>query len=226
VEFDVHLSSDGVPVVIHDTRLARTTSGRGRLYRHTFTELRKLDAGSWFNRRFPARARAHFVGRKIPSLREVLDWVRARGCRAFLEIKQPRFLYRSIEAKVLEEIRRAGVGENTIVISFHLRTLRRLRELDPGMSLGIVFVRPLLVLARTERVKAGTILPHGASATRRLIRRAHRAGLRVIAWGLDEPAGMRRCLAEGADGIITRYPAKLREIRESLTRAAEGAATG
>lgn len=216
VEFDVHLSSDGVPVVIHDTRLARTTSSRGRVYRHTFAQLRKLDAGSWFNRRFPARARSRFVDRKIPSLAEVLDWVRARGCLAFLEIKQPRLLYPDIEEKVLEAIHHAGVGERTTVISFHLPTLRRLRTLDPQISVGIDFVRPLWALRHAKRLTAGTILPHWAATTRRLIRRAHRCGFRVIVWGLDEPLGMRRRLLDGADGIITRYPAMLRAIRDSL----------
>jgi glycerophosphoryl diester phosphodiesterase len=212
IEFDVHLSRDGVPVVIHDARLERTTSGRGRVRDQTAAALARLDAGSWFNRRFPARARARYAGARIPRLAEVLEWVRARRCAAFLEIKQPRRIYRGIEAKVLDEIYRAGAQQFTTVISFHWPALRRVRRLDSRIALGIDFTRPLLAAVRAKRISAGTLLPHGRFAGRRWIARAHRAGLRVLAWGLDDPAWMRRAIANGVDGIITSFPAVLRGI--------------
>jgi glycerophosphoryl diester phosphodiesterase len=211
IEFDVHLSRDGVPMVIHDARLNRTTSGRGRVRQYTAAALARLDAGSWFNRRFSARARARYTACRIPCLAEVLRWVRARRCQAWLEIKQPRLPYRGIEEKVLEQIYAAGTERITTVISFHLPTLRRIRRLDSSIPLGIDFTRPLLAVARARKVSAGTLLPHGRFAKRRWVARAHRAGLRVVVWGLDDPAAMRRALASGVDGIITSYPALLRK---------------
>jgi len=77
IEFDVHLSADGVPVVIHDMRLDRTTSGKGLLRKHTLAALRRLDAGSWFNRRNPAKARVSYSAQRIPLLAEVLAMARA-----------------------------------------------------------------------------------------------------------------------------------------------------
>lgn len=216
IEFDVHLSADGVPVVIHDARLDRTTSGSGWVREHTAGVLKRLDAGSWFNRRYPVRARTRYAGRKIPLLAEVLEWVSARKCLAFVEIKQGGNAYRGIEAKVLEEIHRAGTAPLSTVISFHLPTLRRLRQLDSRIALGIDFTRPLLAARRARAVGAATLLPHWAFASRRFIRRAHRAGMRVIVWDLDQPQWMRRKISDGVDGIITRYPAKLREIRADL----------
>jgi glycerophosphoryl diester phosphodiesterase len=212
IEFDVHLSRDGVPVVIHDARLERTTSGSGRVRDVTAATLARHDAGSWFNRRFPDRARGRYVGARIPQLAEVLEWVRARRCPAFLEIKQPRRIYHGIEAKVLDEIYRAGAQHLTTVISFHLPTLRRIRRLDSRIALGIDFTRPLWAIARAQKLAAGTLLPHGRFARPRWIARAHRAGLRVVAWGLDDPASMRRAIANGVDGIITSFPALVREI--------------
>jgi glycerophosphoryl diester phosphodiesterase len=213
IEFDVHLSRDGVPVVIHDARLNRTTSRRGRVRQHTAAALARLDAGSWFNRRFPARARARYSACRIPRLAEVLRWVRAQRCQAWLEIKQPRLLYRGIEEKVLEQIYAAGAERFTTVISFHLSTLRRIRRLDSSISLGMDFTRPLLAVPRAKRVSAGTLLPHGRFANRRWVARAHRAGLRVVVWGADDPVSMRRAMANGVDGIITSYPALLHTIR-------------
>ncbi len=212
IEFDVHLSRDGVPVVIHDARLNRTTPGRGQIRQHTAAALARLDAGSWFNRRFPARARARYSACRIPRLAEVLRWVRAERCQAWLEIKQPRLPYRGIEEKVLQQICAAGAERFTTVISFHLHTLRRIRRLDSSIPLGIDFTRPLLAVPQAKRISAGTLLPHGRFANRRWVARAHRAGLRVVAWGLDDPASVRRALANGADGIITSFPALLRTI--------------
>src|ERR1043166_8521546 len=83
IEFDVRLSADGVPVIIHDAWLHRTTSGRGRVRHHTLQALQKLDAGSWFNRRYPPRARPAYSRCKIPSLAQALDWVRDRKCLAY-----------------------------------------------------------------------------------------------------------------------------------------------
>jgi glycerophosphoryl diester phosphodiesterase len=214
IEFDVHLTRDNVPVVIHDARLERTTAGRGRVSDLTAVALSRLDAGSWFNRRFPQRARAEYAECRIPRLDEVLNWIRARGCTAYLEIKQPRPRYRGIGEKVLEEIYRAGVEQKVTVISFHLPTLRRIRRLDSRMALGIDFVRPLLAVARARVIRAETLLPEWRFATRRWIVRAHRAGFKVVVWGLDAPRWMQRRISHGVDGIITSFPAVLRGIRD------------
>lgn len=217
IEFDVHLSADGVPVVIHDARLERTTSASGRVGRETAAALRRLDAGSWFNRRFPARARARYAGLKIPLLIEALAWVRQRRCLAFLEIKQGRLtLYPRIEERVLDEIERSGVQPYLTVISFHRPTLGRLRQLDSRIPLGIDFTRPLLAVRRARALRATSVLPHWAFVSPRFIRRAHQAGLRVIAWDADQPQEMKRALVNGVDGVVTRYPALFAELRHSV----------
>ena len=74
IELDVHLSSDGVPVVIHDETLERTTDGHGRVTERTWKELRTLDAGR---------------GERIPSLEEVVTWAVAGSIGLSVEIKQP-----------------------------------------------------------------------------------------------------------------------------------------
>jgi glycerophosphoryl diester phosphodiesterase len=218
IELDVHLSADGVPVVIHDARLERTTSGSGWVRAYRASALRRLDAGSWFNRRFPSRARYRYAGAKIPLLREVLAWAGERKCWAFVEIKEGGEAYPGIEAKVLAEIERAGARALTTVISFDLPTLRRLRQIDSRASLGLDFTRPLLAIRRAKSVQAATLLPHWAFASRRLLRRAHREGMRVIAWNLNQPRWMRRRIADGVDGIITNFPARLAEIRARLCK--------
>ncbi len=222
IEFDVRLSADDVPVVIHDTRLDRTTSGRGRVRELNLAALRRLDAGSWFNRRYPARARGAYVGPKIPLLSETLAWIRERRCLGFVEIKKGRHPYPGMEEKVLEEIHRARVVPLVTLISFDLKTLQRLRQLDTRVSLGIDFTRPQLAVRRARSIKARTVLPHWAFASHRFLKRAHDAGLRVLVWDLEEPRWMRRKIADGVDGIITNRPASLAEVVRSLSSVAPG----
>jgi len=212
IELDVRLSSDGVPVVIHDPRLGRTTSGHGWVSEHRANALRRLDAGSWFNRRFPEKARHRYVGAKIPLLSEVLAWVGQHKIQVFVEIKRGRGTYPGIEAKVLEEIERAGIRGLVTIISFHLRTLRRVRELDSYLSLGLDVSRSLLAIRRTRSLEGKAILPHWAIASRRFIRRAHGQALRVFTWTVDHRARMERMIAAGVDGIITNYPSRLADV--------------
>lgn len=226
IELDVHLSADGVPVVIHDARLDRTTSGTGRVGGETLASLRRLDAGSWFNRQFPSKARPRYGGLKIPLLAEVLAWARERKCLAFVEIKQGRTLYPGIEEKVLEEIDRAGRRELTTLISFHIPTLRRLRRMDSRISLGIDFTRPVLAIRRARSLEVTSVLPHWAFATRRFLDRAHRAGICVLVWDLDQPRWMYRKVLDGVDGVVTRYPAKFAKIRKSLRSIRQPTAVG
>lgn len=212
IEFDVHLSGDGVPVVIHDARLRRTTSGVGLVSDYPAASLRRLDAGSWFNRRHPTMARPIYMGLRIPLLAEVLAFVKRSGCLAFIEVKQPKVPYPHIEERVLVEIHRAGAGSLATVISFDLPTLQRLRQLDSRIALGLDCTRTLLAIRQAQSAGATMVLPHWAFCSRRFIHRAHRGGLQVVVWGLDHRTGMERKLADGVDGIITRYPARMAEL--------------
>jgi len=217
VEFDVHLSSDGVPMVIHDPRLDRTTSGRGLVCEHRASALRRLDVGSWFNRRFPSRARQRYAGARIPLLAEALGWVRARKCLAFLEIKDAAA---GTEDQVLEEIEEAGVQSLVTVISFDLASLRRIRQLDSRVALGLDTSRPAAGGAAIRQAKslgAAALLPFWAIASRRFIRQAHQNSLRVFAWTVNQPRWMRRRILDGVDGLITNYPARLEEVRSAVS---------
>lgn len=212
IEFDVRLSKDDVPVVIHDPTLWRTTSARGRVRGQTLTELKQLDAGSWFNRRFPDLADPSYDGQQIPTLAETLAWVRSRQCLAYLEIKGGWLTCPGIEEQVLAEIHRAEVLPLVTVISFHQARLRRLRRLDPQIAVGIDFTQPLAAVRLARSIGAQTVLPSGRFAKRAFITRAHRAGLDVVVWGVDRVLSMRCKIVVGVDGIITGYPGRLATV--------------
>jgi glycerophosphoryl diester phosphodiesterase len=152
------------------------------------------------------------VGAKIPLLAEVLAWVRQHRMLAFVEIKGSRKAYPGIEAKVLDEIERAGVRRLATIVSFDLATLRRVRKLDSRISLGLDVSRSLLALWRARSLAGKAVLPHWAIASRGFIRRAHKYSIRVFPWTVDQPARMERRIADGVDGIITNYPGRLAEV--------------
>jgi glycerophosphoryl diester phosphodiesterase len=156
------------------------------------------------------------VGAKIPVLAEVLAWARQHKLFAFVEIKAGRNSYPGIEAKVLDEIERAGVRRLTTIVSFDFETLRRVRQLDTRISLGLDVSRSLLAIRRVMSVAGNAVLPHWAIGTRRFVRRAHKQSLCVVSWTVDQPARMERKIADGVDGIITNYPAKLAEVLSRL----------
>jgi len=213
IEFDVQLSSDEVPVVIHDARLSRTTSGSGWVWEHRASVLRRLDAGSWFNRRYRLRARERYAGARIPLLAEVLHWVKTRQCLAFIELKDYR---PGGAARVLEEIDRAGVWHAVRVVSFDLPSLQLARDLSGQARLGLDFSGRLAPVRRALELGAETLLPHWAIASRGLVRRAHRVGLQVVPWTVNYPLHMRRKILDGVDGLITNYPAKLSAVLDGL----------
>jgi len=216
IEFDVQLSSDGVPMVFHDARLARTSSGSGWVFEHRASVLRRLDAGSWFNRRHRLRARERYAGARIPLLAEVLQWVKVRQCLAFVEIKDYR---PGAVATVIAQIERAGLWNLVRVVSFDLPSLQNVKALSHQARVGLDFSGRLLPVRRALAVGADALLPHWAIASRGLIRRAHRAELQVIPWTVNYPLHMRRKILDGVDGLITNFPARLTEVLGRLEKA-------
>ena len=98
IELDVHLTKDDQLVVIHDEKVNRTTSGKGRVRDLRLAELKQLDAGSWFDRQFKGEA--------IPTLKEVLKLLNNENFTGFLniELKTDIINYPGIEEKVVELI--------------------------------------------------------------------------------------------------------------------------
>lgn len=117
IEMDLHISSDGEVVVMHDDDLDRTTDGAGPIGDRTLAELRALDAGSWFD--------PHFAGTRLPTLREVFSLLERYDGRAYLELKT------APPGPVLSLVREAGLLERVFFWSFNRQFLVDLREMCP-----------------------------------------------------------------------------------------------
>lgn len=205
IEFDVHLSKDDVPVVIHDETLDRTTSGSGLVREHTLAQLKQLDAGGWFA--------PEFAGERVPTLDEVLAWASHRGVVVDIEIKNAPLYYAGIESAVADALERHGMLERAIVICFDHATVKRLKELNPRIATGVLYAgRPVDPLSLARAARADALLPHWAYVTREDVDAAHAAGLAVAPWATSDPATLRQLVAAGVDGVGTNHPDVMRRV--------------
>ncbi len=205
VEFDVHLTRDGVPVVIHDDTVERTTNGQGLVRDHTLSELQRLEAGTWFG--------PEYAGARIPTLDEVLEWARLSGMVVDVEIKNAPIYYAGIEEAVVAALRRAGMGDQAVVSSFDHHAVKRVGELDPDLVLGVLYgARPADAgLCLAQLVGAQVLLPHEAYARAADIQAAHAAGLTVVPWTTSDPERICELIAAGVDGVCSNHPDVVRQ---------------
>ncbi len=206
-ELDVALSADGVPVVIHDDRVDRTTDGRGAVADLSLAELGRLDAG------YPQRFGRQFSGERLPTLEAVF----ARfGLRPIInvELKVDRTPQQRLAEQVVALVRAYGLERRVIVSSFQLGNLRRVRQLAPELPLAALYNLPRFA-GRLHRWLGQALTPAPApeahhpefvSLTLEAVRWYHGQGLRVNTWTVDDPADLRRLAAVEADGLITNCP--------------------
>jgi len=205
LEFDVHLSRDGVVVIHHDTTLDRTTSGRGAVAAMTAGELARLDAGYHFGE-FRGLAGG------VPRLDEVLARYPAIPLIIELKVNEPELAHRTIDA-----VRAAGAIDRVVLGSFGTRVLRAARAYEPALRTGSSREETRLALYRSwvrwpvrrppyREYQVPELAGTTRVVSRRFVKYAHDAGLLVKVWTVDEEADMRRLLAWGVDGIITDRP--------------------
>lgn len=209
VECDVQLSADGVPVVIHDGSVDRTTDGRGAVGGLRLDELRALDAGAWLD--------ARFAGERIPTLAETLA-VCAGRARLFMELKPPAAgsgSERNAPALVqgaLAVLAQAPPLALT-VISFDPEIVRLVARTRPDLPLGYLVSAQRVtrsgqeaILKETAALGAGFVAPQASAASARFVAAAHAAGLPVSVWTVDHPDELRAVAATGVDAITTNRP--------------------
>lgn len=204
-ELDVHLSRDGQVVVIHDATIDRTTGGHGAVASLTLTQLKALDAGSWFS--------AEFEGQRIPVLDEVLERYRGR-LHLHIELK-PRV--EAVAERVADLVRSHGMADSVTVISFHRGLIEHLQKYAPEMAAGLLVQRVNEADVRHAVAKGvAAIYARGDSLAADSVRRLQEQGLAVVVWDVPDEAEMRRLVGIGVDGIALDFPDKLVEYLDSM----------
>src|SRR6266542_6343983 len=200
VECDVHLSADGVPVVMHDDRLDRTTDGSGAIAERTLAELKKLDAGAWFDDVFRAEP--------VPTLAEALDLCAGRA-RLVVELK--RGGGEALVAASLAEIDQRAC--DVAVISFGPEEVREMARRCPDLPLGFLVTRQTVaehgvdrLLSGVRELGAGFFSPQESAVDDELVAAARTADVPLSVWTVDDTARMRALAQLGVDAITTNVP--------------------
>jgi glycerophosphoryl diester phosphodiesterase len=214
VEFDVHLSADGIPVVIHDFTVDATTDGSGRVADMTLAQLKQLDAGSRFD---PA-----FAGQRIPTLAEVLETVESH-LLLNIELKTLALRDEGLEAAVAAQVKPRNLGDRVLFSSFNPLSLRRIKRIAPRIPVGLLYSPDLPLPLR--RAWLAPLVTHEARHPQHTMIDAHymawarRRGYWVNTWTVDDPGKMRRLVDLGVNGIITNVPDVLRGILDRRVAA-------
>jgi glycerophosphoryl diester phosphodiesterase len=207
IETDLQITRDAQVIAIHDFTLDRTTSGKGQVHLLPLDQIRSLDAGAWYGE----SEAATFSGERVPSLKEILDFAKEHDVIFYLEIKSgPAW---GIEHAVVAALRDQNASARVVILSFDPATLDSVHRLDGTMMTGFLCEHPSNDLVeRTVRAGARQLVARGDLITPDEVEKAHRAGLQVVAWTINEPDQMRRLIATDVDGIITDYPDRLLSV--------------
>jgi glycerophosphoryl diester phosphodiesterase len=220
LELDVHTTSDGHIVVIHDSTVDKTTNGSGRVKDFTLSQLKELDAAYNFTTdngtTYPYRGK----GTRIPTLEEIFKEFKDQEIN--IEIRQ---FDPPIEKELGELIRRYQMEEKVVVASVNKDSLNRFRKMNPDIRTSLArdevmeFMFPdlfgyeppgfALQVPETHKIVPFVTI---TIVTEDFINKAHRNGLEVHVWTVNDVGDMKRFINMGVDGIMTDYPDRLSQL--------------
>ncbi len=210
IEIDVHCTADGVPVLIHDETVDRTTDGTGNVHDMTLEVVRALDAGA---RQFAPK----FEGARIPTLAEVLELTRGNALLQ-IEVKQA-----GIEAQVAQVVRDADAIASCEVHSFWPQVVKAMRETEPRMAAALLTDGRRIVdwhdfFGFALSINAQGVSVYYAFATPEIVRMGQRRGLTFMTWTVDDEKDTAAMCEAGVDSICSNFPDLVRRTVDARAR--------
>ena len=232
IEFDVRLSRDRVPVVIHDATLKRTGMIDRPVSALTASELGQIDVGSWFAAR-TQDLKESFLGEKLPLLAQVFELFSANNGQLYIEMKCDDDEGPLLAAEVVRLTRESQMTERVVVESFDNAAIAAVKTIDEGIHTAALFEpklrRPISTVRRLKMVEAALgagadeIALHHTLVGGRIVEKARKAGLEVVVWTVDDPVWIARAREVDIKALIANDPGVLvreRNIRDaSLAQA-------
>jgi len=194
VELDVQVCKSGQLVVIHDLKVDRTTNGTGYVCEKTFDELRSLDAGK---------------KQIIPTLQEVLDLI-DKKVRVNIEIKSEGAA-RPVFNVIAEYVKQKGWGwDDFLVSSFNHYELQAFSQLTAQVKTGTIIAGiPIGYAQCASEINSYSLHPSKEFINQALVDDAHKRGLKVYAYTLNEPKDIQKAKSLGVDGIFSNFPDRI-----------------
>ncbi|HEX6043373.1 MAG TPA: glycerophosphodiester phosphodiesterase family protein [Pyrinomonadaceae bacterium] len=190
IEFDVRLTREGVPVVIHDETLYRTTGVRGRVADASLDQLNDLG---------------------VPTVAQVLELISSSGLILYLELKETQI---ELVEKCCRSVKQYDLQDRLIFACFEHSVLQTIKNLNPWFQTAALFhSSDAFILERARAIRADGIALHHRLATAGVVEDATQAGLKVAVWTVDDPAWVKHARAMGIYAIITNNPAALIQLK-------------
>ena len=198
LEMDIHLAKGGVPVIIHDPAVDRTTNGAGPVGDKTLAELKRLDAGSWFG--------PSFAGQRIPTLAEILE---RYGRRAILHVELKGDGDLRVAQESVRLARAWGLLDRVSFISFHPQQVAEVLRLAPAHPSGwLALDLTPETIEQALQLGAWALAPPASSVTPEMVALAGEKGLRVRTWAVHTEDDLHRVIAAGCDGCTVNWPTR------------------
>jgi len=221
-EFDVYGCVDGNVVLMHDKTVDRTTNGNGKVTDLTLKQLRKLDAGSWKDKKYRDE--------RVPTLIEALTLLKTTKCQPVIEIKME-----GISQKVVDDVRSLGMVDEVAVIAFSQTVVGEIRKLEPKMTCAWLCGSIPLEANATSVTQQADWLHTQAKACNttildlnygllspKLVAELKRRGLSVWCWTVNEPVVMKSLHRWGLDSITTDRPDQLHQTKAAAEAPRDG----
>ncbi|WP_156290917.1 glycerophosphodiester phosphodiesterase [Oceanobacillus salinisoli] len=176
MEMDVHLSKDGVPVVMHDHTVDRMTDGKGEIRDYTVDELKQMTIHNY---------------EKIPTLEEALLLAKDKIIVS-IELKNTN-LYNGLEEQVYEVIQKVNMLEQVYIISFHHKALAKMRRISKDIKIGLLVNKVFRSHFRLiQEIGAEYFAVRYAALKEKHIRACEELGLKLIVWTVNSVEQMRK----------------------------------
>ena len=185
VELDVRKTKDNHLVVIHDADIKRTTNREGSVNELTLKEIKDVSTEQ---------------GEKIPTLQEALDFL-DKKVKVFVELKET-----GIEEQVLSIVHKKVLEKNVVITSFLEDALRKVRELDRDIETGLIYANHKNPVKAASDLKANYLLPFYRFTHTANVDKAHKNGLKVVVWTINNPQEVEEYAKKGVDGIASDNP--------------------
>lgn len=216
IEIDLQMTKDGRLIAMHDETLDRTTNGTGLVRNHTLTEIKQLDAGSFFNEKYPDLAKEEFKHAKVPTLAEIIETF-GHNANYYIETKSPDE-YPGMEEKLLEIINHYHINDKVIIQSFSEESLQKIHSLNTNISLvQLLSYKKEVQLTELEIenykkycIGLGMNFKYIDAA---YVKKIKKYGLEVHPFTVDNEKDMKKLLIWGVDGMFTNYPDRLHSIK-------------
>lgn len=207
IETDIQLTKDNIPILIHDEKLQRTTNGIGFVQNYTYHELQNLDAGSWFSEKY--------VGTKILSLTDFLEWIKDKPLQLNIELKNNIIDYAHLESIVYQMLVSFGVLKRSLISSFNPISIERFSKIDPNVPTGFLTSRKKkYMISFLKQIGASAVHIKYRQVNTDFVEYCHSHQINVRTYTVNKPSNIMRAYHYGCDAIFTDVPHIALEYRK------------